>query len=899
MKHLTLGFCTVDVPMDDEVQDLWLPLQLDNERLRRLLRRTFELKARTTLGELHVRVWRDSAPDDMPATGLYALGGTAFNALGGSAMKRALSRMGTLSRISVPSLSLGSDTPRSTEGTRPSRATHVHVDIVCARGLLPFDYDVLKPISEWTSDPYVTATLLPRFDVNAIPMATKPRPRTLKPVWDEELALKMTPGAHSVRLEVFDRDLLNADDYMGSVDVPLPPRPSLVDDGAPVDPASLLVQGWFPLSSRPTSVEDLKVVLDAVRRGNEDPARPGVCGELYVRLSWGTGVLRQDVNQRPALRPRLGTLRVRVHAAAGLPVKFSDRPKCCVRLESSEASTPVARATSNPTWPPEDSTFTFPVTELANRNALVFTVVDVDPSFLVGNQVAGEVVVPIMTIVKRDLSRRVRTLAGKLLAGITSGGKAAGGASTTKAADRDAEEPEAPMQWADIMPRRPPGEALYKLIERPAAPLGKLCFSVSLHLERDLPFCYLAPSLLPPEPVSGTPAPPDESLNGLVDALTIAFNRVTNCVFAGALAPLRTLLYLQTWQAPVLTLSCGVFWTLATLRFWWLFCCFTPLWIAATPVFNGAVAHLICGRDPVATFQDEADAAMAVWDAEEAQELRREALMLEAEKRLLRNMHTDASLVADLLSGDVQDTDLLSDKAASEAAKMKAAEAAKTANALPIAKITRAMKKHLEKGLETAHTLEAVTALFCWTDPTASAVATVLLLGAATVASLAIAFVVLIWNGLLGLGTRHIAFVVGIAALSPTAAPVTRAALDAADLPWKVKRDSPEFIFLSRMRSPTYGSGLRCTDPPKKALTEEYLLAEAEARAKKRITEYMLRHEGERAKKGKLQPQTLTLKDLASMEWLERLLGRVADVPQQLHTDAACRFLNVPPLLSE
>lgn len=73
------------------------------------------------------------------------------------------------------------------------------------------------------SDPYVKVDLIETQD-NAVidSFYTKTKKRTLNPIWDEEFTIRVNPAKHHLVLEVYDENRLTRDDFLGSVELPLP-----------------------------------------------------------------------------------------------------------------------------------------------------------------------------------------------------------------------------------------------------------------------------------------------------------------------------------------------------------------------------------------------------------------------------------------------------------------------------------------------------------------------------------------------------------------------------------------------------------------------------------------------------------------------------------------------------
>jgi hypothetical protein len=173
------------------------------------------------------------------------------------------------------------------------------------------------------------------------------------------------------------------------------------------------------------------------------------------------------------------------------------------------------------------------------------------------------------------------------------------------------------------MPPRLPGEAMQRVRPRPEKPLGALSFTVQLTMETDAFFAYMAPDVMPLEAPPGKDASQDFSLS----ALNVSLGRMLDGIFMPMFAPLRTLLYLQSWQAP--RMNCALIAALLffTLFAWNTFRLLTPLWFMLWPVFNGYVSYLIHKDDYVPLFaEDEAEEIKARGSDAAAQAPRRAAL---------------------------------------------------------------------------------------------------------------------------------------------------------------------------------------------------------------------------------------------------------------------------------
>lgn len=88
------------------------------------------------------------------------------------------------------------------------------------------------------------------------------------------------------------------------------------------DGASGVTFGWYALQWP----REMRATLqEMLRRAGRDPSKcePPAMGEILVRISWGHEAQPASIlpAQRPALRRRGGTLRVKVIRAKGIPAR--------------------------------------------------------------------------------------------------------------------------------------------------------------------------------------------------------------------------------------------------------------------------------------------------------------------------------------------------------------------------------------------------------------------------------------------------------------------------------------------------------------------------------------------------------------------------------------------------
>jgi len=789
--------------------------------------------------------------------------------------------------------------PSIMHGATPEPFTFVHVDIVRARRLLPMDRTMGKDASSWTSDPFVTAQLLPS-GVGGETLQTSVKPTTLFPQWDEELLLKEVPNATTVKLCIYDYDKVGGNDMLGELTLPLPARPS--EAGVVPQP---LVQGWYPLSAPAAERESLVAALRAVGRNHDATAlaseRPGhgdgptatagVLGEVYVRLSWGHGGKAADVNTRPALRPRLATLRVRVHEARGLPAKFADRPVVVVRCETATGITPAALGTRDPVYPAELSDFNFVVTETTGD--VVFTVLDRDP--MLGDQIAGEVILPLHLLLAPTMDALPGALVGPRLARFLPAALR-GGAPLPAApappkveapseAGTDADDDGADQgpdwtagltrKWAEILPPRLPGEAMQRVQPRPEKPLGALSFTVQLEMETDAFYAYMAPNVMP---LTDVPDGVDLSQEFSLSAMNVSLGRMIDGIFQPMFAPWRTMLYLQSWQAPRMNGALIAALVFFTLFAWTTFRLLTPLWVMLWPVFHGYVSYLIHVDDYQATNSEDDAEEITARHADKDAQTHRNTLLWEAQKRALaaiREANDPAAAAAHAAAG-VGALSTMTNSVASIFGLGSSEN--ETAAAM-------SMYKKIKSKLEMAHVygiyygeiLERWANVFTWRDKTLSAVMAVAFAVIGLVGSAALTAVCFA-GSLVGLGFNHVFLLVGLTCFYPHPEGL-RSFLETCDY-------YLSYIPISQT-SHVAGTGLAITAPLERRvpLSEAALRERIEAEAAA-YAEYKFKaEEAVKTAAGTVRPVTLNSSELLSMAWLYRLLWRAPNLTRDTHVN--------------
>ncbi len=251
-----------------------------------------------------------------------------------------------------------------------------------------------------------------------------------------------------------------------------------------------------------------------------------------------------------------------------------------VRCERQRGTTPRApHAAADVAWPPAAATFAFRVTEVTSdvNFAVVYRHEREGPL-----SVLGEACLPLPLLLAPDPAAAAAALRA--------------GAPLTVAA---------PPRWTRLLPPRAPGDPFSRagrsegggddVIAEEGLPRGLLRYEASLTLHRPAAWCYLVPQALPPGAARGSrggaaraadaaDAPPGPHAAA---AALAAAARLTDAALALLAAPLRTALYLQSFQQPTLNAALLALLSLACLHAWHLARAAWPLWLAAAPLLNG------------------------------------------------------------------------------------------------------------------------------------------------------------------------------------------------------------------------------------------------------------------------------------------------------------------------
>ena len=741
---------------------------------------------------------------------------------------------------------------------RPALDERLHCDVVQARGLLPTSTPGDAP-EHWSCDPYVTAQLV-------LPAAgggrrtgpearTDVRVATLHPVWETELLLPATDeAAATVRFAVHEADALHNSEALWCVDVPLPPRPAAVH-GAQGDTHARrrrkgdapppVHQGWFPL--RPADERRRAAARPLLAKLGRSEADAAPYGELHVCVSWGVGVCGAPLSHRPALRRRIGRLLLRVHCADGLPHGAAPRAAVVARLEHQVAVTPpVEGKGSMPDWPPVDSTFAFAWTEVTSD--LVLTLVDLDP--IRGARPLGEVMLPLAALMS---SRRMML-----------------------------------RHWAALLPGRRPGEALLRPQPRPRHAPGRICFSLALEVEASAAFAYLGPDVPPRETAPGH-VPQVDSFSAT--ALHASLGRFLDAALRPLGAPLRTLLYLQSWQSPRLNAALiGALLFLTRPGVWRATALLTPLWLCLAPFLHGAVAARLRAGDLAPLAAEEAAEQSRRLHASSARGAAHRRMVVDARTKLLKHAsRRDPSLAERELEalgpGGV---------AVAHLGHMLGAAAAKTSESMDHLNVIKVIHAKLamlhDMLLEAAAPAERACAACEWHDVRLTA----LLACVAAMAGLALSGVLATAVGLcwlLGLTWRRAVLLAGLACFAPQGAPLTRAAMQTAD---ELLAESLEGV--ASVTPLLSGPGLAnaAPPPPQPVQSVAAMRASAEVEARRDVDKQQAARDAELAARSTHRPARLALEDLVHGVWVARLLARAPDAPRQAHLAMTERALREP-----
>ena len=674
-------------------------------------------------------------------------------------------------------------------------------------------------------------------DAEADQSRTRRRTRTimdtLDPEWNQSFAFNAALAARAthVLVTVYDEDARPADpdDYIGEVLVPIPDDDSRDGDNGSDGNCShrdkcdggdvgSSVEGWFALVCSSRHEREIRRLLR--RLGRPDDVAPPALGEVLVRCRFGAerDVRDAEPAHRPGRRTALGTLALRVLAARDVDARqHPGRLAVHVTFEQQRWRTPPARGSAGgAVWDADGATFQFRVTEPCG---------DVAVRLMAGDDAVGEALLPLAQLLPLPPSPWAELGAVPR---------------ATLSAPR----------WYTLMPPRGPGQALLQTTERPDAPLGRVCVATRLRLGAPLPFCYLAPEHLPPA------APPGRNEDDApsVAHLTLSTSRLADAVLAPVAAPLRTLLYLQSWQSPrlnatllaALALACTApLWPL-TRRLW-------PLWLALAPAFHGYVSFLIHRGDAAYVWSDEAEADSS-------------ASRAAADRKRLQRMHWEAEREA----------------ARSRGQNMADPTASMSRNVLVLWRLIQAQIAAAQSSANhVADALERTANALGWADPHCSVAAVTLLAAGGLAASVALA-VAEAAAPLSPFGLRHVIFAASASAFLPFPAP-TRAALDYAERTLQLYSPVP-------LGPLTAGAGLEATSALRPGASEEEvrsrLRREAQQQQRREASEAeAARRERSEARRARLSPGAA----------LRKLLARAPTNARVQHLRIAARLARPPP----
>ena len=662
---------------------------------------------------------------------------------------------------------------------------------------------------------------------------------SLDPVWNQSFAFsaRLAAGATHVMITVYDEDARPADpdDYLGEVLVPIPDDADGSDDGSSgsksgkrrgkrtSEESNGIVEGWFPLVCSSRHERELRHLLR--RLGRPEDLTPPALGEVFCRCRFGPerDVRDAEPAHRPSRRTALGTLALRVLAARDVDTRHHHGShhhdaalSVHVTFEQQRRRTTEARGATGVVFDADGSTFEFRVTEPTGDVAL---------RLVAGDEAIGEALLPLAQLLPLPASPWAEL-------GLV---------------------PRAALpspRWYALVPPRGPGEALLRTRERPEAPLGRICVAARLRLDAPIPFAYLAPE---PLPLTAPPGRKEDDMPSVAH-LTLATSRLADAMLAPMAAPLRTLLYLQSWQSPrfntmllmLLAVACtSLAWPL-TRRLW-------PLWLCLAPALHGFVSFLIHRGDAAYVWTDEAQADESASKAA-------------SDRARLQRMHWEAEREA----------------ARSRGQNMADPNATMSRNVLVLWRLIQAQIAAAQSSaVWAADALERAANALSWADPHCSAAAVTLLVAAGMAASIGLA-VAEIAAPLSPFGLRHVVFAAGAAAFLPFPKP-TRSMLDYAERTLQLY--SP--VALGPL---TAGAGLEATATLRPGASEAEVRARLRRDAQRQQKEEEA--EAERSRRERAAARAARLHPGAA---LRKLLARAPTNARVQHLRLAARLARPAP----
>uniref|UniRef100_A0A0D6QZV4 Arf-GAP domain-containing protein n=1 Tax=Araucaria cunninghamii TaxID=56994 RepID=A0A0D6QZV4_ARACU len=110
----------------------------------------------------------------------------------------------------------------------------------------------------------------------------------LNPVWNEQLMLSVPQSSSSLKVQVFDKDMLSADDSMGEAEVdiqPLVSAASVLESGCIYD--NMQIGKWLATNDNALLTDSIINVIDGQIKQDVSLKLQNVeCGELYLELEW-------------------------------------------------------------------------------------------------------------------------------------------------------------------------------------------------------------------------------------------------------------------------------------------------------------------------------------------------------------------------------------------------------------------------------------------------------------------------------------------------------------------------------------------------------------------------------------------------------------------------------------
>ncbi|GMI77445.1 ARF-GAP domain 12 [Hibiscus trionum] len=133
-----------------------------------------------------------------------------------------------------------------------------------------------------TSDPYVVLTLGQQTIQTAVV------PSSLNPIWNEDVMLSVPSDYGPLKLEVFDHDMLSADDIMGEAKIDIQPLISAaMAYGDPEMFGNMQIGKWLKTEDNALIADSIINIVDGkVKQYVQLKLQNVECGEIYLDVEW-------------------------------------------------------------------------------------------------------------------------------------------------------------------------------------------------------------------------------------------------------------------------------------------------------------------------------------------------------------------------------------------------------------------------------------------------------------------------------------------------------------------------------------------------------------------------------------------------------------------------------------